>query len=262
MAEDWVLQWLSWGSAWTRNPGASELESTVTAPEILSPCSEAEPAAQADTVSGLSSWIPTIPFLTAGLAGPSPLGVHFSTRSALAPLAQEPTASSTLDLEAGREDELEGEAAVAAERPPSTQCWEEGEESVRPLEGKLNLADYPARKRSQEEMLPLTVEKRMKQLKQKWGEVQGGFERKAWKQNFSSLAQQNHGARMTRAANLLFSPHAFNALVSVCVSLCVLLGRSCSLNLSCDERRYSQKYRSAILIFCRRIREAPHVRHW
>jgi hypothetical protein len=230
-------QWLGWDGARTRDPGASELE-LVTASEIPPPGSSCEPAAQTETVSQLPSWMPTIPFLTAVLAGPSLLGVHFSTRSAVAPLAQEPTASSTLDVEAGREDEFEEEAADAAE-----QCWEEGEASVRPLEGKLNLADYPARKRSQEDMLPLTVEKRMMELKQRmWGEVQGGFERKAWKESFSSLAQ-NHDARVTRANQRCCPTEALNVLVSVCVTVCVMLGRSCLLHLSSDERGYTQKYR-------------------
>ena len=214
--------WLGWDGARTRDPGASELEST--------------------------SWMPAISSLTAVLARAS-YGVHYSTRSALAPLAQEPPVSSTLDVEAGREDELEQEAVDAAEKH-----WEEGEESVRPLQGKLSLADYPARKRSQEDMLPLTVEKRMMELKQKmWGEVQGGLFRQAWKESFASQAQQNHDARVTRANQRCCPTEALNALVSVCVTVFVLLCRLCLLHLSCDERGYAQKYRSAILIFLRSV---------
>jgi hypothetical protein len=57
-------------------------------------------------------WMTVIPGLAAVLAGPT--RVHSSTFSALAPLAEEPTASSTLDVEG---DKLE--AAVAAEQAGS-----------------------------------------------------------------------------------------------------------------------------------------------
>ena len=192
-------------------------------------------ARSAESSPGLPrpDWMPTLPGMSV-LAGTP--GVHFSARSS-APQAEEPAASSTLDVEAGSPGEEadseqlggEDEGQATSHRDSAPSDSEAGRLSEGPGDSKPTLADYPARKRSHEDRrLPLTVEKSMLEIKHTlWGAAShGGMEQKEWKKHFASKALRHHEDRLQRAKQRCCPTEAMNALVQrMFLRACTLLLR-------------------------------------